>query len=125
MTNLKAYYNRQLPELGVIVEESIGIKRKQIQLIAKVLPIIEHHIYMSFRAISEFYRGINERQAGMGQGHIISANICWDAFYLIIKTIENQNIGIAMKGPISKQIENETAVIFVDDTDFVSEGEEY
>ena len=30
MTDLKVYYDRQLPEIGLIVEELIGIKRKLI-----------------------------------------------------------------------------------------------
>ena len=33
-------------------------------------------------------------------------------------------IGIRMKGAISETVEDETAVAFVDDTDFVMEGEE-
>ena len=61
MTDLKVYYNRQLHEIGLIVEESIRIKRKPIQLIAKALPIIEYHICMSFGVSSEFYRGINNK----------------------------------------------------------------
>jgi len=61
MTDLKAYYDRQLPKIGSIVKELIGIERKLIQLIAKVLPIIEHHICTSFGASSEFYRGINNK----------------------------------------------------------------
>ena len=50
MTDLTAYYDRQLAEIRSIVEELIGIERKLIQLIAKVLPIMEHHIYTSFGA---------------------------------------------------------------------------
>ena len=57
MTDLIACYDRQLAVIGSIVEESIGIKRKLIQLIAKVLPIMEHYICISFGASKEFYRG--------------------------------------------------------------------
>ena len=34
-SDLEAYYNKQIPEIGGIAEESIGINRKVIQLITK------------------------------------------------------------------------------------------
>ena len=49
MTNLQAYYDRQLPKIGAIVEESVGIEHKPIQLIVKVLPIMKHYIFTSYR----------------------------------------------------------------------------
>ena len=61
MTDLKVYYDRQLSKIKAIVKESIGIERKPIQLIAKVLPLIEYHICTSFGASSEFYQVINNR----------------------------------------------------------------
>ena len=39
VTDLEACYNRQFPNIGRIIEESIGIDRKGIKLIIKVLPI--------------------------------------------------------------------------------------
>ena len=33
-------------------------------------------------------------------------------------------IGITMKGPLSEIVEDETAMAFVDDIDFVTEGED-
>ena len=124
MIDLIACYDRQLAEIGSIVEESIGIERKPIQLIAKVLPIIEHHICTSFGASEEFYRGVNNKQVGMGQGHITSVNIYRDTSNLIIKPIEEMQIRIRMKGGILEIVEDETAVAFIDDTDFIMEGEE-
>ena len=109
----------------MIVEEPIKIERKPMQLIVKVLPIMEYHICTSFGASSEFHRRINNKQAGIGQGHITSVNICRDISYLVIKLIEDQNIGIVMKSPISKEAESEMAVTFVDNTNFGSEGEDY
>ena len=61
----------------------------------------------------------------MGQDHITFVNIFRDTSCLIIKTIEDQNIGIVIKGPISKEIESETVVTFIDSTDFISEGKDY
>ena len=42
----------------------------------------------------------------------------------MIKPIEDQNIGIIIKGPISKEAESKIAVAFVNNTDFRSEGED-
>ena len=61
----------------------------------------------------------------MGQGYVTSVNIYKDISYLVIKPIEDQNIGIVMKALISKEVESEIAVAFVNNTDFVSEGEDY
>ena len=61
MIDLTACYDRQLAKIGSIVEESIGIKRKPIQLIAKVLLIMEYHIYIIFGTSKEFYRGVNNK----------------------------------------------------------------
>ena len=86
---------------------------------------MEYHIYTSFGVGTEFYRGINNKQAGMGQGYITLVNICRDISYLVIKPIEDQNIGIVIKGPISKEVDCEMAVAFIDNTDFRLEGEDY
>ena len=61
----------------------------------------------------------------MEQDYITLVNICRDASYLVIKPIEDQKIEIIMEGSISKEAEYETAVTFVDNTDFGSEGEDY
>ena len=107
------------------MEESIGIERKPIQLIVKVLLIKEHYICTSFGASEEFYRGVNNKQAGMGQGHITLVNICRDTSNLVIKPIEEMQIRIRMKGAILEIVEDETTVTFIDDIDFVIEGEEF
>ena len=84
---------------------------------------MKYHICTSFRASSEFYRGINSKQARIGQDYITSVNIYRDTSCLVIKPIEDQNIGIIMKGSISKEAESETVVAFVDDTDFATSGD--
>ena len=124
MTNLKACYDRQLSEIQSIVKESIGIERKLMQLIAKVLPIMEHHICTSFRASIEYCRETDNKQARIEQDHITLVNICRDISCLIMKPIEDQKIGVIIEGPILKVTEYETAVAFVNDMDFASEGED-
>ena len=60
----------------------------------------------------------------MGQGYVTSVNIYRDTSCLVIKPIEDQNIGIIIKDPISKEAESEIAVTFVDDTNFASEDKD-
>ena len=86
---------------------------------------MEHYICTSFGTSKEFYRGVNNKQAGMKQGHMTSVNICRDISNLIIKPIEELQIRMRMKRAISETVEDETAVAFVHDTDFVMEGEEF
>ena len=38
MTDLQSYYDRQLSEIGGILEESVGRDRAAMKLIAKVIP---------------------------------------------------------------------------------------
>ena len=44
ITDLEAYYDRQLSNICRIVEESLGISRQGIKLIAKVLPVLKYYI---------------------------------------------------------------------------------
>jgi len=60
MTNLEVYYDQQLVPIESIVEESIGVKRQLIQLIAKVIPCFEHYIYTIYGISQKCYGGIIE-----------------------------------------------------------------
>ena len=42
MTDLKACYDRKLSKIGSIVQETLGVETKPIQLITKILPIMDH-----------------------------------------------------------------------------------
>ena len=42
--DLEACYDRQIPELCGLVEESIGANRKLVKLLTKLLPRFEHHV---------------------------------------------------------------------------------
>ena len=59
MTDLKVYYDRQLLEIGAIIEELVRIEMKTIQLISKMLLIMENYICTSFGASKQYYSGIN------------------------------------------------------------------
>ena len=61
MMDLKSCYDWQLAEIGLIVQESIGVQRSPIKLFSKLLLIMEHYICISYRVSKEFYRGFNEK----------------------------------------------------------------
>ena len=85
MTDLKSCYNRQLSQMESIIEESIGIKRKPIKLIAKLLPVMKHHICTAYGASEKYYSGKQDKVAGTGQGYMVSGNICRDSSGFTIK----------------------------------------
>jgi len=58
MTNLEACYDRQLPLIRSIVQESVGVERQIIQLISKVIPRFEHYTCTSYRISSQYYWGV-------------------------------------------------------------------
>jgi len=121
MTDLKLYYDRQLPQMGSIIKESIGIERKPIKLIAKLLPVMKHHICIAHGASEKYYGRKQDKVAGTGQGYIVSGNICRDSSGFTIKQIENQNLGVEIIDLITKYIEQQVSTAFIDDTNFMSD----
>ena len=49
--------------------------------------------------------------------------MCYDIFCLIIKGIEKKNLGMIFKSTVSKESKQCVSVLFVDDTDLITEGE--
>ena len=49
ITNLEACYDRQLANIGGIVEEVVGVNRNVIRTIIKDLLVLKHYIYTGFR----------------------------------------------------------------------------
>ena len=49
ITNLEACYDRQLANIGGIVEEVVGVNRNVIRTIIKALLVLKHYIYTNFR----------------------------------------------------------------------------
>ena len=91
----------------------------------KVLLVIEQYVYTSFGISSTSYSGNNEVQAGTGQGYIILVNICRDSLYFVIKSIEEEEKGVIIMVPITKEVKEQLALSFVNDTNFISDGEDY
>ena len=88
--DLEAYYDWLLPNIGSIVQESIGAERNIMQLLTKVILQFEHHIYTSYRISTAYYGGLVELLASTGQGNMLSGNICYDISYLVIKIPEKK-----------------------------------
>jgi len=57
LTDLQSCYDRQLVNIGGIVEESVGRDRKALKLITKVIPNWEHHLSTAFGISKKYYGG--------------------------------------------------------------------
>lgn len=62
----KACYDRQLPEIGMLVEISFGIAPQVAELFCKVLKNFEHHLSTAYGVSDEFYGGHNDPLGGNG-----------------------------------------------------------
>ena len=87
LTDLKSCYDRQLPNIGSIVEESVGRNRKEIILYTKIMPNFENHVNTGYGISQEYYRGRNSL-AGTGQGNKFSGDMCCNISCLIICQLE-------------------------------------
>ena len=93
-------------------------------LISRILLIFQRYICTSYGISKIYYGGIEEKQGGTGQGHILLANISRDRSCIVIKEVQNNNEGTTITSPITKASINEMAVAFVDNTDFFANGED-
>lgn len=124
LTDLQSCYDRQLANIGGIVEESVGRDRKAIKLITKVIPNWEHCLSTAFGVSEKHYGGENNALVGTGQGNRFSGDVCRDISCLTMRVIEKENLGMKLKSDIASIEEFSTAVLFVDDDDMITEGRE-
>ena len=66
MTDLEACYDRQLPNIASILQESMGVERKAIKLLTKVIPIFKYYICTIYGVSNTCYRGEIDPLAGSG-----------------------------------------------------------
>ena len=57
ITDLEAYYNRQLPNVSYLIQESVGFRRKGIKTIVNVITKFKYHVHTNFGISRSFYRG--------------------------------------------------------------------
>ena len=123
-TDLQSCYDRQLANIGSIVEESVGRQRSAMKLFTKMMPRFKHYISTGYGVSKEHYGGNELKLAGTGQGNKFSGDMCRDVSCIIIRVIENNLLGVLCINKISKEIIQCAAIAFVDDTDFMTDGEE-
>ena len=76
-----------------------------------------------FSISNQSYSGIDDPHAGIGQGNIALGDIYRNKSYLVIKYIEKKNLEATIKSSKEKQV-HRTAIAFVDDTAFLSNGKQ-
>ena len=122
---MAAYYDCQLANIESLVLESIGIDRKVLTLIIKILPHFKHYIYTGFGISSSFYSDEQDEYGGTGQGNIFSGESYKVKSYRVIKHLEKQDLRINIKLLITKQLIQWLATAFIDDTSFYSSGNDF
>jgi len=70
ISDLEACFDHQFPTTGGVVEEYIGVKRKVINFITKVLPRNQHYEGTENGVRTEYYGGFHELLGGSGQGNV-------------------------------------------------------
>ena len=120
--DLEACYDRQLPELCSLVEESVGANRKVVKLVTKVLPRVEHHVGTVNGVSKEKYGGEKYLLGGTGQGNVFSGVTWRDLSCVIFKQLENKQLGIRIEPKCNGKIEQRVVIPCVDDADFCTSG---
>ena len=85
MSNLEACCDRQLPNVGGIVEESVEANREAIKLITKVLPRCKYFVGTNCGISEDSHGGMNTLLGGIGQRNVFSDNVCRDFYVLCLK----------------------------------------
>ena len=80
MSDIEAWCDLQLPKIGGITEESLGIERKPMRIFKKILPVIKCHILTSF-GISSSSRGGKSNLHGAGKRNIFWEKVA-EIFYM-------------------------------------------
>ena len=122
ITDLQACYDRQLAEIGSIVEESAGRDRAAVKLMSKVMPNWQHCVRTGHGISVSYYGGEFDKLAGTGQGNRFSGDVCRDTSCLILKVIENENLGMNFDSNVTQKSMHVAAVSYVDDNDLVTDG---
>ena len=78
LSDLEACYDRQIPSLGGIVEEALGVNRNAIKVICNTVSQFKHFICTGFGISKESYGGPEEQLTGTRQGNMLSGAVCRD-----------------------------------------------
>ena len=111
---LEAFYDRQLPKIWGIVEESIGVNREEIKLVTRVLPQCMYFLGIAHGVSQDCYWGINELLGGTGKGNAFSGSVCIDVSFFIFKEMEKKRLGIIIASKSNNKEVQRVAIAFVD-----------
>jgi len=122
LTDLKSCYDRQLMNIGGLIEESMGRNRDIIKILTNLIPRWQHYVSTAYGISEKCYGGSGTELAGTGQGNKFSGDLCRDTSSMIIKVLENKKLGVEYKSKLTDDNITVSAIAFVDDTDLVAEG---
>ena len=125
ISDLKVCYDRQLPNIRYLIEESVGVEREPAKLFVRLLPIMNHFICTSFGISSDYYRSDTFKLGGTEQGNSVSGAICRDTSCIIFKKMEEEKLGVITKMPLTLEEFIRCAIAFVDDTDFYTNNKDF
>ena len=103
------------------MQETLGVETKPIQLITKILPIMDHFMSTAFGDSKYFYGGRRRTLTGAGQGNVVSVNMCRYSSCIILRDIEKNNLGFFITSPLTEEIVRQLEISFVDDNNFASD----
>ena len=89
LSDLEACYDWQIPAIGGIIEEALGVDRKAINMITKTVLTFRHFVCTGFGISKESYGGKYEKLIGTGQGNMVSGAICRDQSCLVFRKLES------------------------------------
>jgi len=115
---------RQIPALGSMVEESLGVNREVIKVICNTVSKFKHFTYTGYGISSEYYGGDFESLTGTGQGNMLSGAVCRDQSCLVFKKLERMKKGVKLILPITLKRIRRTVIAYVDDADFFANGKD-
>ena len=65
ITDLAAYYDRQLANVEGMVVESVEADRRMVKLITKVIPSFQHNVCIGFRISINYYSNVKQEIGGI------------------------------------------------------------
>jgi len=124
LTDLKSCYDRQLINIGGLLEESLGRDRNVMKMLTNLIPRWKHYVSTAHGISKRYYGGSENELAGTGQGNKFSGDLCRDTSCMIIKVLEKNEMGVKYVSKLSRDEIIISAIAFVDDTDLVIDGDD-
>ena len=118
----KSCYDRQLPEIGLLTQQSFGMHQREASFFCQILKNFNHYLLTACGISANYYGGHYDQLGKTGQENILSGEIYKNVTCLIFKLLENLELGINMMSPAIARTIMRKIIAFVDDADFFSCG---